>query len=54
MSETMQENRTQRIPGAQVAHVDDIVIDIQKASAEGQRVQISSDFPQSAPMEWAK
>lgn len=54
MSEAMQENRPQRITGAQAAHVVDIVLAIQKAAAEGQRVQISSEFPQPAPMEWAK
>jgi predicted dehydrogenase len=54
MSEAMQENRPQRITGAQAAHIVDIVLAIQKASAEGQRVQITSEFPQPAPMEWAQ
>ncbi|MFL5697012.1 MAG: hypothetical protein ACJ797_07905 [Ktedonobacteraceae bacterium] len=54
MAEAMQENRPQRITGAQAAHVVDIVCGIQTAFREGRRVEITSEFPQPAPMEWAE
>jgi len=54
MVKAMQENRPQRITGAQAAHVVDIVGGIQTAFREGCRVKITSAFPQPAPMEWAK
>jgi len=54
MAEAMRENRPQRITAAQAAHVVDIVCGIQTASREGRRVQIMLEFPQPAPMEWAK
>ncbi len=54
MAQAMQENRPQRITGAQAAHVVDIVCGIQEASREGHRVEITSEFPQPAPMDWAK
>jgi predicted dehydrogenase len=54
MAEAVQENRPQRITGAQAAHVVDIVCGIQEASLQGRRVEITSEFPQTAPMDWAK
>ncbi len=54
MAEAIKENRPQRITAAQAAHVVDIVCGIQTASREGRHVQIMSEFPQPAPMEWAK
>jgi predicted dehydrogenase len=54
MAEAMQDNRPQRITGAQAAHVVDIICAIQAASREGHPVQISSEFPPPAPMEWAE
>jgi predicted dehydrogenase len=54
MAEAMQENRPQRITGAQAAHVVDIVCAIQEVSRQGRRMEITSEFPQPAPMEWAK
>jgi predicted dehydrogenase len=54
MAEAMQENRPQRITGAQAAHVVDIVSGIQAAFRTGCRVEITSNFPQPAPMDWAK
>ena len=54
MAEAIKDNRAQRITGAQAAHVIDIVCRIQMAIHEGRRVEITSDFPQPAPMEWAK
>ena len=54
MAEAMQENRPQRIAAAQAAHVVDIVCGIQTASSEGRRVEVTSEFPQPTPMEWAK
>ena len=54
MAEAIQENRPQRITGAQAAHVVEIVCGIQTAFREGRRVQITSEFPQPAPMDWAK
>ena len=54
MAEAMQENRPQRITGAQAAHVIDIVCGIQAAFREGRRAEITSEFPQPAPMEWAE
>jgi predicted dehydrogenase len=54
MAEAMQDNRPQRITAAQAAHVVDIVCGIQTASREGRRVEVTSEFPPSAPMEWAK
>jgi len=54
MAEAMQENRPQRITGAQAAHVVDIVCGIQTAFREGHRVEITSEFPQPAPMDWAQ
>ncbi len=54
MAEAMQENRPQRIIGAQAAHVVDIVCGIEAAFREGRRVEITSEFPQPAPMDWAK
>jgi predicted dehydrogenase len=53
MAEAMQENRPQRITAAQAAHVVDIVCGIQEASRQGRPVEITSEFPQPAPMEWA-
>ena len=49
MAEAMQENRPQRITGAQAAHVVDIVSGIQTASREGCPMQNTSEFPQPAP-----
>ena len=54
MADAIKENRAQRITGAQAAHVVDIVCGIQTAFREGRRVEITSEFPQPAPMEWAK
>jgi predicted dehydrogenase len=54
MAQAMRENRPQRITAAQAAHVVDIVCGIQTASREGHRVQVTSEFPLPAPMEWAK
>jgi hypothetical protein len=54
MAEAIQENRQQRITCAQAAHVIDIVCGIQTAFREGRRVEITSEFPQPAPMEWAE
>lgn len=54
MAEAIKENRPQRITGAQAAHVVDIVCGIQEAFREGCRVEITSEFPQPVPMEWAK
>lgn len=54
MAEAMRENRPQRITGAQAAHVVDIICAIQQAFSEGHRVEITSAFPQPAPMEWAE
>jgi predicted dehydrogenase len=54
MAEAIQENRPQRITGAQAAHVVDIVCGIQEASREGRRVEIASEFPQPTPMDWAR
>ena len=54
MAEAIKENRPQRITGAQAAHAIAIVCGIQPAIHEGCRVEITSDFPQSKPMEWAK
>ena len=54
MAEAIKENRPQRITGAQAAHVVDIVCGIQTAFREDRRVEITSEFPQPAPMEWAK
>ncbi len=54
MADAMKENRPQRITGAQAAHVIDIVCGIQAAFREGCRVEVTSEFPQPAPMEWAK
>ena len=51
MAEAIQENRQQRITGAQAAHVIDIVCGIQAAFREGRRVEMTSEFPQPAPME---
>lgn len=50
----MQENRPQRISGAQAAHVVDIVCSIQQAARKGESIEITSEFPQPTPMEWAK
>ena len=54
MAEAIQENRPQRITGAQAAYVIDIVCGIQTAFREGHGVEITSEFPQPAPMEWAE
>jgi predicted dehydrogenase len=54
MAQAVKENRPQRITGAQAAHVVDIVYGIQTAFREGCRVEITSEFPQPAPMDWAK
>jgi predicted dehydrogenase len=54
MAEAVKENRPQRITGAQAAHVVDIVSGIQTAFRQGCRVEITSEFPQPAPMDWAK
>lgn len=54
MAQAMGENRPQRITAAQAAHVVDIVCGIQTASREGHRVQVTSEFPLPAPMDWAK
>ena len=54
IAEAMKENRQQRISAAQAAHVVDIVCGIQTAFREGCRVEVIAEFPQPAPMEWAK
>jgi hypothetical protein len=54
MAEAMQQHRPQRMTAAQAAHVVDIVCGIQQASREGHAVEITSEFPQPVPMEWAK
>jgi len=54
MAEAMQQHRPQRITAAQAAHVVDIVCGIQQASREGHAVEITSEFSQPVPMEWAK
>jgi predicted dehydrogenase len=53
MAEAIRDNRPQRISGAQAAHVVEIVSSIHEAFREGRRVEITSGFPQPAPMEWA-
>jgi predicted dehydrogenase len=54
MAEAMKENRPQRITAAQAAHVVDIVCAIEEASREGRRVEITSEFPQPTPLDWAR
>lgn len=54
MAEAMQENRPQRITGAQAAHVVDILTSVQRSFTEGHPVEITSDFAQPEPMDWAK
>ena len=54
MAEAIQENRQQRITGAQAAHVIDIVCGIQAAFREGRRVETPTSFPQPAPTPWAE
>ncbi len=54
MAEAMEQNRQQRITGAQAAHVVDILTSIQTSFREGRAVEINSEFPQPAPMDWAK
>jgi predicted dehydrogenase len=54
MAEAIREHRPQRITATQAAHVVDIVCGIQTAAREGRRVEITSEFPQPAPMEWAR
>ena len=54
MAEAMKENCLPPITASQAAHVVDIVCGIQTVSRESRRVQIMSEFPQPAPMEWAK
>jgi predicted dehydrogenase len=53
MAEAIRDNRPQRISGAQAAHVVEIVSSIHEAFREGRRVEITSEFPQPPPMEWA-
>lgn len=53
MAETMKENRSQWLTMTQAAHVVDIVCGIQ-ASREGRHLEITSEFPPSKPMDWAK
>ena len=50
----MQENRPQRISGAQAAHVVDTVCSIQQAARKGGSVEITLEFPQPTPMELAR
>jgi predicted dehydrogenase len=54
MVDAIAENRPQRITGAQAAHVVDIIEAINTSFAEGHPVQITSEFAQPAPMDWAK
>ncbi len=53
MAEAMAENRPQRATGAQAAHVVEILCAVAQAAREGRPVDIASDFPQPAPMDWA-
>jgi len=47
------ENRPQRITGAQAAHVVDILCAVQNSFEQGKPIEIASDFVQPMPMEWA-
>ncbi|HTK07038.1 MAG TPA: Gfo/Idh/MocA family oxidoreductase [Ktedonobacteraceae bacterium] len=53
MAESIHENRPQRITGVQAAHVVDILSAVRTSFEEGHPVEISSTFPQPAPMDWA-
>ena len=53
MGEAIAEGRPQRVTGAQAAHVVEILCAIQTSFTEGHPVEVTSDFAQPAPMEWA-
>ena len=54
MAEAIRDNRPQRISGAQAAHVVEIIACIHQTFQDGCRVEIGSEFPQPAPMDWAR
>ncbi|MBE3559092.1 MAG: Gfo/Idh/MocA family oxidoreductase [Ktedonobacteraceae bacterium] len=54
MAEAIAEGRSQRITGVQAAHIVDILSAVKTSYTEGRPVTISSEFPQPAPMDWAK
>jgi len=54
MAEAMNEQRPQRITGAQAAHGVDILCAIQSSFKEQRPVTISSEFVPPAPMDWAR
>ena len=53
MAEAIRDDRPQRISAAQAAHVVEIVSTVHRAFRDGCRMEITSDFPRPAPMEWA-
>jgi predicted dehydrogenase len=54
LAAAIRENRPHRATGAQAAHVVDILAaGMESSRRQGQRITISSTFPQPAPLEWA-
>jgi predicted dehydrogenase len=54
MAEAVRDNRPHRATGAQAAHVVEILAAGSESARTGQRVAISSTFPQPAPMPWGE
>jgi predicted dehydrogenase len=53
MADAIAEDRPQRATGAQAAHVVETLCAITTSMEQGVQVEITSDFPQPAPMDWA-
>ncbi len=53
LADAIKEDRPQRATGAQAAHVVEILGAITKSIQQGGPVEITSDFTQPKPMEWA-
>ena len=54
MAEALEENRPQRVTGAQAAHVVEILESAYTSMREGRTVELTSSFDLPAPMPWAE
>ncbi|GCE25265.1 dehydrogenase [Dictyobacter alpinus] len=54
LADAIQNDRPQRITGAQAAHVVDILCGIQDSFRTGKPVTLTSNFTQPEPMDWAR
>jgi predicted dehydrogenase len=53
-AEAIRNRRASRNPGAQAAHVVDVIAAIHRSAREHRRITVESSFPEPALMEWSK